>query len=188
MGISQRRDPSLSHRVRLTIRSRRTTDINRAIQVRGRSLNRNRRARHSSRGRRSSRNHHNSRNRHNSSVHLNIRDRRSRGLLRRTEVLSRSRDKGWDYPLSLVITTRSMVRGQQSLDAQFFDSLLCLLAEVGFADLDGHLVNLAGELVIAHLVVVADSTYRGSRPRPSFPRQTRSAECARSALWRPFHR
>ena len=46
---------------------------------------------------------------------------------------------------------------QHFLHTQFFDSPLCLLAEVGFADLDGHLVNLAGELVIAHLVVVADS-------------------------------
>ena len=51
-------------------------------------------------------------------------------------------------------TARLVVQVQQFLDAHIYVSFLRLLAEVRFAEPDGHLVNLAGELVIALLVVV----------------------------------
>ena len=54
------------------------------------------------------------------------------------------------------VFSTARLAAQHFLHTQFFDSPLCLFAEVGFADLDDHLANLAGELVIAHLVVVAD--------------------------------
>jgi hypothetical protein len=47
--------------------------------------------------------------------------------------------------MMLSVSSTARLDVQRFLHTQFFDNPLGLLAEVGLSDLDGHLVNLAGE-------------------------------------------